>query len=224
MSIRVQQLAVLLDFRDLLGPLADWIVQTEAQVKGLINLLDAAKVASVGKLSDKQLFFLRKRSNIGKALRILACIDDLTVQTIFDDKEAFKVRLDKSQVDIRMQDRGAVTNFAVDVRLHDMMLIDQLQTIHPGLRSEQPGQTQYRRPEGYLSFSQESEHAARFLLVHPSQEKHARPMLAVNLELSFLNQGFMEERVELASLRRTIEELMNGLERNDDAQGHKACR
>ena len=49
-------------------------------------------------------------------------------------------------------------------------------------------------------------------------------MLAVNLELSFLNQGFMEERIELAGLRRTIEELMNGLERNDDAQGHKACR
>ena len=49
-------------------------------------------------------------------------------------------------------------------------------------------------------------------------------MLAVNLELSFMNQGFMEERIELAELRKTIEQLRNGLEGSNDAKGYKACR
>ena len=41
-----------------------------------------------------------------------------------------KMRLDKTAIDFRMQDRGLITNFAVGVKVHDLLVVDQMQTIH----------------------------------------------------------------------------------------------
>ena len=48
------------------------------------------------------------------------------MQTLNEDREALKLRFNKTNIDFKMQDRGAITNFAINVKLEDFMVIDQV--------------------------------------------------------------------------------------------------
>ena len=93
-------------------------------MKNLINIVDTVNIAAMAQSVNPELFFIQKRNTIGQPLRILAVIDDLTVQTVCDHREVLKLRFDKSTVDFKMQDRGAITNFHINLKLHDFMIID----------------------------------------------------------------------------------------------------
>jgi len=48
-------------------------------------------------------------------------------------------------------------------------------------------------------------------------------MLSCSLDLSFLNQGFMEERIGIEQLRQKIDHLKPDLD-GEDPTGMRACR
>ena len=122
--------------------------------------------------------------------------DDITVQVVYEGREAAKVRLDRTSVDFKMQGRGLVTNLSLRVKVQDLLIIDQIQKINP-LYIEQSEinrqriasrqSREYEQPNRYLTLAEELEHASPFLLLHPSQEQHARPMAICDLKISFLN-------------------------------------
>jgi len=107
-----------------LGPLVDYAVEMEAQLKNLINVVDVANVVNVSRMAEAEIYFIGKRCRVSPALSIRMSIDDVTLQTLFNDRELLKVRLDKTQIDFKMQDRGAVGNFDVAVKISDFFIID----------------------------------------------------------------------------------------------------
>ena len=94
------------------------------------------------------------------------------------------------------------------------MVIDQMQSIYAYYSFKNPDANDaasqasakfYSGTARELTFTEELDHANSFLMVHPSQELHARPMFACDVQLSFFNQSSMEERLPLSTLRETLE-------------------
>ena len=99
-------------------------MQIEAQVKNLLNVVDTLNVTLMDRVSEKELFFINKKNKIALSLQVELSIDDITLQAIIDDKEAFKLRIDQSSIEFHMQDRGKITNFFICAKLRDIMFID----------------------------------------------------------------------------------------------------
>ena len=97
----------------------------DSQLKNLISIVDTVNIAALAQASNPELFFIQKRNKIGEPLRLKTIIDDLTVQTLIDDREALKLRFNKSTIDFKMQDRGAITSFSIGVKLEDFIVVDQ---------------------------------------------------------------------------------------------------
>jgi hypothetical protein len=98
----------------------------EGQVKNMLNVIDTVNVVAVSKIKDRELFFIAKRDNIGQSVQVTTYIDDLTIQALHEGREAVKLRFDKTSVEFKMQDRGSIANFAIGVKVHDFLIIDQI--------------------------------------------------------------------------------------------------
>lgn len=98
-----------------------------------------------------------------------AQIDDIVVQVLYDARPVMKLRLAKSAVEFRMQDRGLLTNFAINFKLHQVAAIDQVQLVHQYYDFKDQGKNrsaaaeastrQYRAASRELTFQEELDQA-----------------------------------------------------------------
>ena len=72
-------MAVLLDHKDILGPILEHCMQIEAQVKNLLNVVDTLNVTLMDRVSEKELFFINKKNRIAPSLQVELSIDDITL-------------------------------------------------------------------------------------------------------------------------------------------------
>lgn len=91
-----------------------------------MNMIDTINVVSAGKIEDRELFFIKKRQKVGNPLRIITHVDDFALQFLYKGKEAIKIRVDRTSVDLKLQERGQVSNIAIGVKLHDFIIVDQM--------------------------------------------------------------------------------------------------
>ena len=101
-SIRAGQIQILLDQRDILGPLAEHMTSMEAQIKNLLNIVDTVNVVNMARVEESELLFIAKKSHLGEPIELVAEIDDIAIQTLYEGKPFLKLRVEKTCIDFKM--------------------------------------------------------------------------------------------------------------------------
>ena len=79
-SVRAGQISILLDHRDILGPLAEHITSMEAQIKNLLNIVDTVNVVNLARVGEEsELLFIAKKSHLGDPIELLVEVDDIAL-------------------------------------------------------------------------------------------------------------------------------------------------
>ena len=63
---------MLIEHRELVGPIAEFLTEIERQFKNIGNLLDVVNVSLMTQVEDRPLFFIQKRQKIDAPIRIQA--------------------------------------------------------------------------------------------------------------------------------------------------------
>ena len=58
-----------------------------------------------------------------------------------------------------------------------------------------------------MNFEEEMEEHQRFLLLHPSAKVHSRPMIGSGVNITFINEGFFEERATAERIKACLERI-----------------
>ena len=86
----------------MLGPLAEHMTAMEAQIKNLLNIVDTVNVVNLARVEESELLFIAKKSHLGDPIELMAEVDDIAIQTLYEGKPLLKLRVEKTCVEFRM--------------------------------------------------------------------------------------------------------------------------
>lgn len=66
--------------------MATFAISFEGQIKNFLNVLDTVNVVNIAKVDSPELFFIEKRKRISQAVSVMAQVDDITLQVIYEGK------------------------------------------------------------------------------------------------------------------------------------------
>ena len=78
-EISAEKISSTIDGKDLSHSLVRTIVQSESQIKNLLNVLDISGIKAFDQMTDSELYFIRKRERITKPIKLRVSAKDISI-------------------------------------------------------------------------------------------------------------------------------------------------